>query len=198
MAKYVSEIHGYLVKDREGREQQQKTANALEQLKNTVSEHETSNSSSRKLAASLYTTVDNLNRKVTNLSEGAESTSEQVAAIETELSEVRATANENKTALEEHAAAIEELQKSGGGGSGSGAAGADGEDGGYYIPAVSEDGTLSWTASKEGMPVVDPVNIKPADGNTPVKGVDYFTDADKTEFVELVLAALPDGDGVSY
>lgn len=51
-----------------------------------------------------------------------------------------------------------------GSGSGSGTAGADGEDGGYYQPAVAEDGTLSWTASKTDMPAVASVNIKGADG----------------------------------
>lgn len=40
--------------------------------------------------------------------------------------------------------------------------------------------------------------IKGSDGYTPVKGVDYFTDEDKQELVELVLAALPNGDEVSY
>lgn len=35
-------------------------------------------------------------------------------------------------------------------------------------------------------------------GNTPVKGVDYFTDADKAELVAAVLAALPDGTEVEY
>lgn len=52
-----------------------------------------------------------------------------------------------------------------GGGSGTpGTPGADGEDGGYYTPTMADDGTLSWTASKEGMPAVTPVNIKGADG----------------------------------
>ena len=37
-----------------------------------------------------------------------------------------------------------------------------------------------------------------ADGHTPVKGTDYFTDADKTELVNAVLAAIPNGDEVSY
>ena len=37
-----------------------------------------------------------------------------------------------------------------------------------------------------------------ADGNTPVKGVDYWTSADKAEIVNDVLAALPDGDEVTY
>lgn len=36
------------------------------------------------------------------------------------------------------------------------------------------------------------------DGYTPVKGVDYFTGEEKAELVNAVLAALPDGDEVSY
>lgn len=36
------------------------------------------------------------------------------------------------------------------------------------------------------------------DGYTPVKGTDYFTDADKAEMVDLVLAALPIWTGGSY
>lgn len=35
-------------------------------------------------------------------------------------------------------------------------------------------------------------------GDTPVKGVDYYTEADKAEMVNAVLAALPNGDEVSY
>lgn len=35
-------------------------------------------------------------------------------------------------------------------------------------------------------------------GYTPVKGTDYYTEADKTEIVSLVLAALPDSEEVSY
>ena len=37
-----------------------------------------------------------------------------------------------------------------------------------------------------------------ADGKTPVRGIDYWTDADKTEIVDSVLAALPSAEGVSY
>lgn len=36
------------------------------------------------------------------------------------------------------------------------------------------------------------------DGKTPVKGTDYYTEADKQEMVNLVLAALPSSEGVSY
>ena len=65
------------------------------------------------------------------------------------------------TKLTEMETAIENA----GGGSGTpGADGADGEDGGFYTPSMAADGTLSWTASKEGMPAVTPVNIKGADG----------------------------------
>lgn len=35
-------------------------------------------------------------------------------------------------------------------------------------------------------------------GYTPQRGVDYWTDEDKTEIVNSVLAALPDGSEVSY
>ncbi len=37
-----------------------------------------------------------------------------------------------------------------------------------------------------------------ADGKTPVKGTDYYTEADKAEMVDLVLAALPQWNGGSY
>lgn len=36
------------------------------------------------------------------------------------------------------------------------------------------------------------------DGYTPVKGVDYWTEADKREIVDSVLSSLPDGDEVAY
>ena len=37
-----------------------------------------------------------------------------------------------------------------------------------------------------------------ADGHTPVRGVDYWTAADQQAVVDAVLAALADGDEVSY
>lgn len=36
---------------------------------------------------------------------------------------------------------------------------------------------------------------KPSRGETPVKGTDYYTEADKEEMVAAVLAALPTYDG---
>lgn len=56
----------------------------------------------------------------------------------------------------------------------------NGDDGATYTPAVSADGTLSWTNDK-GLDNPEPVNIrgpKGEDGVTPAKGVDYFTAAD--------------------
>ena len=37
-----------------------------------------------------------------------------------------------------------------------------------------------------------------ADGKTPVKGTDYWTEADKAEIVSDVLAALPNASGVTF
>lgn len=56
-----------------------------------------------------------------------------------------------------------------------------------YALAVQQgfEGTLDeWLASLKG--------------KTPAKGVDYFTPEEKDAMVQDVLAALPDGDGVSY
>ena len=85
-----------------------------------------------------------------------------------------------------------------------------GTDGGYYTPSVDENGILSFTSSKDGMPEVESANVKgpqgatgatgadgaagekgdPGDagqagapGYSPVRGTDYWTDADKTEIV---------------
>lgn len=89
-----------------------------------------------------------------------------------------------------------------------------GENGGYYTPTVTQPSTntmkVSYTPSKSTMPSVAPVTVTlpagkdgsngkdGADGKTPVKGVDYYTEADKQEMVNAVLAALPNGDEVSY
>ena len=40
------------------------------------------------------------------------------------------------------------------------------EDGGYYAPSVDDDGNLTWTASKTGMPAVDGANIKGPQGKS--------------------------------
>lgn len=88
---------------------------------------------------------------------------------------------------------VSELKTSGGGGAGS-TDGADGKS--AYELAVENgfEGTVTeWLSSLAG---ADGTNG--SDGHTPVKGVDYFTAADKAELVSAVLTALPDGDEVSY
>ncbi len=37
-----------------------------------------------------------------------------------------------------------------------------------------------------------------ADGHTPIRGTDYYTEADKAEIIESVLAALPNAGGVIF
>ena len=89
---------------------------------------------------------------------------------------------------------VSDLEKGGGSGGGEGA------DGGYYTPSVTQPFAdtmvVSFTPSDGEMPSVDPVNITLPKGE---KGDDYvLTDADKVAMVEAVLAALPNGDEVSY
>lgn len=104
------------------------------------------------------------------------------------------------------------------GGDGGDGSGGTGEDGGYYMPTVT-DGYLSWEASKEGMPAVPRAYVKGepgytpkkgidyfdgtpgepgAPGRTPVRGTDYWTAQDKQAIVNDVLAALPAAEGVSF
>lgn len=75
--------------------------------------------------------------------------------------------------------------------------GGKGEDGATFIPFVSADGIISWTNDKE-LPNPEPVNIKGKAGYTPIKGKDYFTEADKAEMVNAVLEALPSAEGGSF
>lgn len=73
----------------------------------------------------------------------------------------------------------------------------DVQNGATFYPCVSADGILSWT-NDQGLDNPEPVNIRGKDGNdgyTPVKGTDYFTEADKAEMVSAVISALPVYDG---
>lgn len=46
--------------------------------------------------------------------------------------------------------------------------------------------------------IIGPQGPAGADGKTPVKGVDYFTEAEKSDMVNDVLAALPVWEGGEY
>ena len=93
---------------------------------------------------------------------------------------------------------LEDLEQNGGGGG-------EGKDGGYYTPSVTQAGeaimAVRFTPSKADMPQVPEAKIvlpagpqgpSGAAGKTPEKGVDYFTDADKTEIINAVLANFTD------
>lgn len=87
-----------------------------------------------------------------------------------------------------------------------------GPQGVTWTPHYDEDGYLSWT-NDGGLPCPDPVYIKGdtgekgdrgydgrdgdsgEDGYTPVKGVDYFTEADVAEIVARTLNVLLNGSG---
>ena len=43
-----------------------------------------------------------------------------------------------------------------------------------------------------------PQGERGADGKTPIKGTDYWTEADKAEIVQSVIEELPDGTEVLY
>ena len=106
-----------------------------------------------------------------------------------------------------------------------GAPGPKGDNGGYYTPSVDTSGNLTWAASKSGMPGVSGANIKGPKGDTgaqgpqgpkgdtgdtgpqgpqgpkgdtPVKGVDYFTDTEKEEIAEQALESIPHIDLSAY
>lgn len=84
-----------------------------------------------------------------------------------------------------------------------GSNGLDGSDGATFKPTVNANGDLSWT-NDQGLENPETVNIKGPkgdtgqDGKTPVLGTDYFTEADKQEIVNSVLASLVDGDKEAY
>lgn len=82
--------------------------------------------------------------------------------------------------------AVIDIEKNG---SGSG----NGQDGGYYKPNVDSNGVLSWQASKASMPSVPSSVVKGKDGYTPIRGIDYWTNDDKTEIKSYVDDAILGG-----
>ena len=88
--------------------------------------------------------------------------------------------------------------------------GAPGTDGFSPVANVSQvaDGVEISITDKTGTTTAKVINGRDgepgtpgqagADGKTPVKGVDYWTEADQQSIVQDVLAALPDGNEVSY
>lgn len=80
-----------------------------------------------------------------------------------------------------------------------GAPGKDGKDGTNGItPTIGTNGNWYLSTTDTGKPSRGAQGEKGSDGKTPVKGVDYWTESDKQEIVNDVIAALPDGTEVSY
>jgi hypothetical protein len=53
-------------------------------------------------------------------------------------------------------------------------------------------------AVKNGFKGTEEEWLASLNGYTPIRGKDYYTEADKAEMVELVLDAIPNGDEVAY
>lgn len=91
---------------------------------------------------------------------------------------------------------------SGGGGTGGGGSGGSGSVSGK--DGVSPTVSISKVDKVTTISITDVNGTKTAvindgaDGKTPVKGVDYYTETDKTEMVNLVLEELPTWNGGVY
>lgn len=70
--------------------------------------------------------------------------------------------------------------------------GDSGTTGATFIPSVSSEGVLSWTNDK-GLANPEDVNIKGEKGDSPVKGIDYWTDSDIAEIKAYVDNAILGG-----
>lgn len=77
--------------------------------------------------------------------------------------------------------------------------GKDGQDGEPGAKGDKGDKGDTGAQGKKGEPgEKGEPGVPGADGKTPVKGTDYFTEADKQEMVNAVLSALPTAEGVSF
>lgn len=106
-----------------------------------------------------------------------------LAGIEKKIGDLDQLETTNKTDI---VSALNEVKRNSGNG------GSSAEDGATFYPHVDNDGNLSWTNDK-GLPNPDPVNIKGKDGYTPVRGTDYWTEADKAEIKSYVEDAILGG-----
>ena len=71
-----------------------------------------------------------------------------------------------------------------------------GEDG--ITPHIGKNGNWYLDTTDTGKPSRGEKGLKGDKGDTPVKGTDYWTAADKTEIVNDTLAALPTWTGGGY
>lgn len=75
-----------------------------------------------------------------------------------------------------------------------------GATGVHYTPVITttDSAVMLGFTNSGGLENPEPVNIKGADGKTPVRGTDYWTEDDKTEIIADVLSSLPNASGVSF
>ena len=93
-----------------------------------------------------------------------------------EMSSAINNAVSNKVSINEVNSAISEaLSNFSGGGSGE-----SGEDGATFTPSIDANGNLSWSNNK-GLSNPETVNIKGDSGETPERGVHYWTETDISE-----------------
>lgn len=81
----------------------------------------------------------------------------------------------------------------------SGKDGADGQDG--ITPTIGDNGNWYLGSTDTGKPSrgeTGPAGADGANGHTPQKGTDYWTEEDQQAIVDDVLAALPTWEGGSY
>lgn len=96
----------------------------------------------------------------------------------------------NKDTLDKLSVSNGKLQYNG---SDVGLKGADG-----ITPTIGANGNWYLDTTDTGKPSRGEKGDKGADGKMPVKGTDYWTESDKQEIVNDVIAALPNGTEVSY
>lgn len=75
---------------------------------------------------------------------------------------------------------------------------AGGENARGFSSVINLSGDMPVLDVSNNTSYVPELNVNPTLCHTPVKGVDYWTEADKSEIVSDLLAALPDGTEVSY
>lgn len=68
-----------------------------------------------------------------------------------------------------------------------------GENGNWWIGEIDTGVKARGTDGKNGTNGTNGV-----DGYTPIKGIDYYTEADKKELIATIIASLPNGNEISY
>ena len=74
---------------------------------------------------------------------------------------------------------------------------AKGDDGGYYKPNVDAEGQLTWEASAEDMPTVEPTNIMGPSGPIGPSGI-YVGVEDPTNDPNILVWLVPTGSVSDY